>query len=653
MFYNDQILAKKGALAKVWLAAHLDKKLSKAQIYQTNIKDSVDDILEGDASIIALRLSGQLLLGVVRIYSRKTRYLLEDCNEALVKIKMVFKPSNVELPDEQAMAPRNAITLHAETDPVIHFGVRRNQFMNRPEDEGIDFGQFTVDANSSMLSISTPRRQSNAPFKAPSTNKTARLDDITLRENYDFSLSGNLFSNLNFGTDLIPEFNQMTGPLSTVQRSAVSISNFGGPLGNESFNEVETVRRDQSRTGDFLADQSMSRLSFGLGGGLGSVIDMESVRKFSIGSMSNFAPMVHADAQISMNLDTIEENPLLKEISMSLPPTPSMQGRSFNNVDSDQLAGQVIGNENLLESQTKPASSKKLKKTVAAKQQARRKNKTIALDSVLELSNSEIARQLKDTSNICKKGHWAINLTPVSVGKSYVALKSQQDEKILFDQKYFDPPQSRLPLLQPDELNADPVVDNHRAPSVKGQESDNLPDQMAIESFNDNIYEPTMSSYNQQLPDNDNNYPLAEISIYSPAVDKTPFQSMLSAAVDAEDQENLLGGNSVNGTPVRAAMEGNMLESSMKKQSSLSGNSIKTIKLLQSKFQSAQNAEGICLSQISSNAKRSDVCKFFLELLLLKSSNIVNLSQSGPYQDIKVTPNQAEMQKVQVGGEFA
>lgn len=38
---------------------------------------------------IALRLSGQLLLGVVRIYSRKTRYLLEDCNEALVKIKLV------------------------------------------------------------------------------------------------------------------------------------------------------------------------------------------------------------------------------------------------------------------------------------------------------------------------------------------------------------------------------------------------------------------------------------------------------------------------------------------------------------------------------------------------------------------------------------
>jgi hypothetical protein len=38
---------------------------------------------------LALRISGQLLLGVCRIYSRKAKYLLDDCNEALVKIKMV------------------------------------------------------------------------------------------------------------------------------------------------------------------------------------------------------------------------------------------------------------------------------------------------------------------------------------------------------------------------------------------------------------------------------------------------------------------------------------------------------------------------------------------------------------------------------------
>lgn len=48
---------------------------------------------------MALRLSGQLLLGVVRIYSRKAKYLLDDCNEALLKIKMVrgLLASNYEL----------------------------------------------------------------------------------------------------------------------------------------------------------------------------------------------------------------------------------------------------------------------------------------------------------------------------------------------------------------------------------------------------------------------------------------------------------------------------------------------------------------------------------------------------------------------------
>ena len=38
---------------------------------------------------LALRLSAQLLFGVARIYSRKTKYLLDDCSEALAKVKLV------------------------------------------------------------------------------------------------------------------------------------------------------------------------------------------------------------------------------------------------------------------------------------------------------------------------------------------------------------------------------------------------------------------------------------------------------------------------------------------------------------------------------------------------------------------------------------
>ena len=53
---------------------------------------TLDAIVGQEVELMALRLSGQLLLGVVRIYSRKAKYLLDDCNDALLRIKMVRLP---------------------------------------------------------------------------------------------------------------------------------------------------------------------------------------------------------------------------------------------------------------------------------------------------------------------------------------------------------------------------------------------------------------------------------------------------------------------------------------------------------------------------------------------------------------------------------
>lgn len=90
MFYSQVILAKKGPLAKVWMAAHWgDKKLSRPQIFTTDIDQSCIDIMNPTVPL-ALRLSGHLLLGVVRIYSRKVKYVLHDCNEAMIKLKTTF-----------------------------------------------------------------------------------------------------------------------------------------------------------------------------------------------------------------------------------------------------------------------------------------------------------------------------------------------------------------------------------------------------------------------------------------------------------------------------------------------------------------------------------------------------------------------------------
>ena len=89
MFYSESLLSKTGPLARVWLASNLDRKLTKQNVLTSNLENNVKDIIGHGQAPMALRLSGQLLLGVVKIYNRKARYLMDDCSDALFKIKMV------------------------------------------------------------------------------------------------------------------------------------------------------------------------------------------------------------------------------------------------------------------------------------------------------------------------------------------------------------------------------------------------------------------------------------------------------------------------------------------------------------------------------------------------------------------------------------
>ncbi|VDO04295.1 unnamed protein product [Rodentolepis nana] len=154
MFYAHFVLSKKGPFSRIWLAAHWDKKLTRAHVFETNINASVEAILEPKLKM-ALRTSGHLLLGVVRIYSRKAKYLLADCNEIYVKIKTSFRPGIVDQPEdsnreaalaainlpgniqdyEATMAALNAINLNS-----------MNINQSRPEDITMreDFGDLNL-----------------------------------------------------------------------------------------------------------------------------------------------------------------------------------------------------------------------------------------------------------------------------------------------------------------------------------------------------------------------------------------------------------------------------------------------------------------------------------------------------------------------------
>nr|XP_048301579.1 double-strand-break repair protein rad21-like protein 1 isoform X2 [Myodes glareolus] len=161
MFYTHVLMSKRGPLAKIWLAAHWEKKLTKAHVFECNLEITIKKILSPKVKI-ALRTSGHLLLGVVRIYNRKAKYLLADCSEAFLKMKMTFRPGLVDLPKENFEAAYNTITL--------------------PE----EFHDFDI-YNMNDIDISEPLAQNQS-----------KPEEITLREEYSNDL---LFQAESFGNE--------------------------------------------------------------------------------------------------------------------------------------------------------------------------------------------------------------------------------------------------------------------------------------------------------------------------------------------------------------------------------------------------------------------------------------------------------------------
>ncbi|KAG8078749.1 hypothetical protein GUJ93_ZPchr0007g4262 [Zizania palustris] len=153
MFYSQFILAKKGPLGTIWIAAHLERKLRKNQVADTDIGVSVDSIIFPEVPI-ALRLSSHLMLGVVRIYSRKVNYLFHDCSEALLKIKQAFRSTAVDLPPEESTAPYHSITL-PETFHLDDFELPEAAFQGDIDHHVSTKEQITLQDNPERTGYST------------------------------------------------------------------------------------------------------------------------------------------------------------------------------------------------------------------------------------------------------------------------------------------------------------------------------------------------------------------------------------------------------------------------------------------------------------------------------------------------------------------
>ncbi|ESQ28607.1 hypothetical protein EUTSA_v10019442mg [Eutrema salsugineum] len=95
----------------VWTAAHLPGRLKKSHYTASNIPKTVDLILMFPEIPMTLRLSGQLLLGVKRIYSKQVDYLFCDCNLFITCSAKYFLSTQVDLPKDARQSPVESVTL--------------------------------------------------------------------------------------------------------------------------------------------------------------------------------------------------------------------------------------------------------------------------------------------------------------------------------------------------------------------------------------------------------------------------------------------------------------------------------------------------------------------------------------------------------------
>ncbi|KAI6204811.1 hypothetical protein M3Y94_00720500 [Aphelenchoides besseyi] len=213
MFYARFILAKKGPLARVWLAAHLERKLSRELVFETKVDEAVEMIKKPTVKI-SLRTNGHLLLGIVRIYSKKALYVLQD----LLSAWRAFR--HTEFRDQQGRRVRNPH--RRRTRVAVAAAPVEGAIQEEPEEE--------EDLDEEMPNL---REFADAP--GPEFNVQANLENITLNGNEDY-INSMSFINENYGA------------------SEMQIDNFDQELDNA----VEELRRSESvASGRLVNDEQM------------------------------------------------------------------------------------------------------------------------------------------------------------------------------------------------------------------------------------------------------------------------------------------------------------------------------------------------------------------------------------------------------------
>jgi len=593
MFYSQIILAKKGPLGKVWLAAHWgDKKLARPQIFSTDISQSVESIVNPTVPL-ALRVSGHLLLGVVRIYSRQVKYLMHDCQEAMIRIKLAFStPNNNNNNKDQGV----------DLDP-------------RKSDAALqvaNFGQVSADDGTALLAFAIP----------------FDLADLTQENDWqvaeDFCDSQHL--NTIAMTSMLDDSVNITNQNSTHEETQEEWTAFDPDdrhvfdVDTSKVSDVELVRgaEDSMTT---TANDSNTRPSL-----------------LSRSPLLMDAPVTPnmSEAEFPMPDDEMSHIPFedkrdTSTLDMELSPSPQRKGASIGGL------------------QVSPEQPSNKRKQAVGPKRMRKRRKVVVDNEQTELSSEHIKAMLKETEDICLSGNWhpADWAGDSEKPRAMDLLAILPYEKLMGRPHLGDDGGLAKELLTVWYKSTAPVFGKPRTFRLRGQLGKELEAQeqmqraaevelgrRAAEDDSDVPSDQESISNNQEIlmapPDDedmpvpmgdDDEMPAPFDEEDAPVSLDSPFALGLVNAMDVEDEDD---SRQAAGTDLVSA------------NSKWHKHTVKVLDMLQRNM--PQDNAQLSYNALSKGCSRRTAASVFFELLQLKTWDFVEVDQAESYGDIVIAP---------------
>lgn len=585
MFFSETLLAKGSSLASVWLAANLERKLTRREFINADIAESARAITSQDDGPMSLRLSGQLLLGVVRIYGRKARYLMDDCNDAFMKLRMVFKPGNVDMPTNHGMTNKgsNLILSNTITDldmllPELPPELEADIFQTQPN--------FHDDDNYSVAGSTTA---------TPSKIRTSRLKDITL-PSFDKSIE--------------------VGRGASVAADDV--------LGN---NEDE----DDFDLGlDLDEDEQDKEVEVGRG------IEGDGLDELPVG-VDDELPIIPDggnDEYDNGGVDLLNQGGFddqeFGNDNMEMPSSPDLEHPLTPTRDADILrdAVNVADGDNNLEGRQQALSQEKRKRTSTKTGQRKLTN----FDGTTELSKGEINRMNNDRSAILQR-HPLLPEDP----ERYALFQLSNDHEKFTSSIYCQSTHTYLNrLLDPNFVRQ--VMMSSRPERREQQEQEEYDDQgmdMIGGSYDEEEEEERPSP--SKHPRAENSDIVEGDHEYVQQMDDFGGPDLLNGG--GEDYYNDEVNDNVDNIVLEEEPEPEVEEPGLPNKNGISQNTIRAAKTLVRELPTTNDM--IEFSTLTERSDKRDKVKMFFEVLVLATKDAIVVDQREPYQDIIISSKES------------